>query len=225
MVREVVLLSQSGESQFVSLDENLTLRGSICQHLMMTEKEFAQRHFIVAEGLRVDSMFPMELSAGTLLLLNKHRKDMQIVPPVEGPLDLEAMIQERMKKYAAPDVEITLDEEKVSMLMDMGFTRERVQKALILTYSDAEEALNWLLEHSDDPTADIPLTQKEVGSSSCFFFPLTDQNSSEPLSGQKSPLCPRRPISRSSWRLVSPETRQCRPSSSAKTLLNVQWLG
>ena len=72
------------------------------------------------------------------------------------------MIQEKMKKYAAPDIVIDLDEDQISMLMDMGFPRVRVEKALTITSSDAEEALNWLLSHTDDPNADTPLTQKEV---------------------------------------------------------------
>lgn len=48
------------------------------------------------------------------------------------------------------------------MLCEMGFPETRVRRALILQYSDTQEALNWLLTHEDDPNADEPLSQQEV---------------------------------------------------------------
>lgn len=70
-----------------------------------------------------------------------------------------------MKKYALPDIVIEPDAEKLATLTEMGFPSPRAKKALILSYENPEEALNWLLSHTDDPTADEPLTQKEVSKS------------------------------------------------------------
>ena len=101
----------------------------------------------------------------TVVLLHKKRKhieqeDSAVYDSVE--VDIETLIDQRMKKYSKSDIVIELDPEKVNMLLDMGFTEGRVRRALTLCYSDTEEALNWLLMHTDDEDADLPLTQREV---------------------------------------------------------------
>ena len=49
--------------------------------------------------------------------------------------------------------------ELLQQLRDMGFTDLRAQKALLFTGNkDAEDALNWLVEHQEDADIDEPLT-------------------------------------------------------------------
>jgi len=48
--------------------------------------------------------------------------------------------------------------EGLQMLMMMGFPQWRSQKALLLNMLDPQLAIEWLLQHLDDPTVDDPLT-------------------------------------------------------------------
>lgn len=50
----------------------------------------------------------------------------------------------------------------VSQLVDMGFAEVLARKALILTRDNVEAALEWILEHMDDPDATEPPTQQEL---------------------------------------------------------------
>jgi ubiquitin carboxyl-terminal hydrolase 5/13 len=54
------------------------------------------------------------------------------------------------------------DEAIVSQLTDIGFPRVRCEKAAIQTLNTGvEEAMNWLLEHMDDPDIDDPIVASE----------------------------------------------------------------
>ena len=50
----------------------------------------------------------------------------------------------------------------LSPLLDMGFTRPRAIKALITNLLNAELAIAWLLEHTDDADIDDPLTPQQL---------------------------------------------------------------
>ena len=53
---------------------------------------------------------------------------------------------------------LQVNPELLQQLRDMGFTDIRAQKALLFTGNkDAEDALNWLVEHQDDTDIDEPL--------------------------------------------------------------------
>jgi ubiquitin carboxyl-terminal hydrolase 5/13 len=55
--------------------------------------------------------------------------------------------------------EPAINESDLNQLLIMGFPEIRCKKALIATGNDgAEKAMNWLLEHMDDPDIDIPMT-------------------------------------------------------------------
>lgn len=47
-------------------------------------------------------------------------------------------------------------------LTEMGFPEQRATRALLLNNFNAELAASWLLEHSDDPQADSPITREEI---------------------------------------------------------------
>uniref|UniRef100_A0A2P2L4Y0 Ubiquitin carboxyl-terminal hydrolase n=4 Tax=Rhizophora mucronata TaxID=61149 RepID=A0A2P2L4Y0_RHIMU len=56
---------------------------------------------------------------------------------------------------------IVADEAIVSQLVSMGFHPLHCQKAVINTSNaGAEEAMNWLLSHMDDPDIDVPISQE-----------------------------------------------------------------
>lgn len=62
----------------------------------------------------------------------------------------------------APEV----NETAVAQLESMGFPRVRCEKALLATGNNgAEVAMNWLLEHMDDPDIDVPMASAGSGAS------------------------------------------------------------
>ena len=94
--------------------------------------------------------------------MTKRRKFVIQKKDIENKEPITKLIEERMKGYCLPDIVIELEEEKVNLLKDMGFSEARVRNALIMHSSDTEEALNWLLSKVNDSSADDPLTQKQL---------------------------------------------------------------
>jgi len=54
------------------------------------------------------------------------------------------------------------DPDALQMLMEMGFLEGRCRKALLLCRNNVQVAMEWLLEHSDDPSADVPLSRQQL---------------------------------------------------------------
>jgi len=50
----------------------------------------------------------------------------------------------------------------MSQLTDMGFSEALSRNALLLHRSNVEAALEWLLEHADDPASAEPLSQERL---------------------------------------------------------------
>ncbi len=50
----------------------------------------------------------------------------------------------------------------VSQLIDMGFGEPVVRKALVLSKDNVNAALEWLLQHGEDPDAAEPPTQEQL---------------------------------------------------------------
>jgi len=55
-------------------------------------------------------------------------------------------------------------EQDLQTLMSMGFPEWRCRKALLLNFFDADMALEWLLNHSNDPHVDDPFSDEEAAS-------------------------------------------------------------
>jgi len=53
-------------------------------------------------------------------------------------------------------------EQELQTLMSLGFPEWRCRKALLLNFFDPEMALEWLLNHSNDPNVDDPLSEEEA---------------------------------------------------------------
>ncbi|NXN62801.1 UBAC1 protein, partial [Himantopus himantopus] len=63
------------------------------------------------------------------------------------------------------DEEDRVDEIALRQLTEMGFPESRAVKALRLNHMSVTQAMEWLIEHADDPTVDAPLpgqTQSEA---------------------------------------------------------------
>lgn len=80
-----------------------------------------------------------------------------------GLQDNEELLLENATTSGAPS--FTLNKAVLAQLEQMGFPRVRCEKALHATgNSDAEAAMNWLVDHMDDPDIDTPVDL--VGASS-----------------------------------------------------------
>ncbi|KFZ68775.1 Ubiquitin-associated domain-containing protein 1, partial [Podiceps cristatus] len=55
------------------------------------------------------------------------------------------------------DEEDRVDEIALRQLTEMGFPESRAVKALRLNHMSVTQAMEWLIEHADDPTVDVPL--------------------------------------------------------------------
>ncbi|XP_053466684.1 ubiquitin-associated domain-containing protein 1 isoform X2 [Ictalurus furcatus] len=60
------------------------------------------------------------------------------------------------------DDEERVDENALQQLTEMGFPESRAVKALRLNHMSVTQAMEWLIEHVDDPTVDMPLPGQEA---------------------------------------------------------------
>ncbi|KAL2091847.1 hypothetical protein ACEWY4_011645 [Coilia grayii] len=60
------------------------------------------------------------------------------------------------------DEEDRVDETALQQLTEMGFPESRAVKALRLNHMSVTQAMEWLIEHVDDPTADAPLVNQDA---------------------------------------------------------------
>jgi len=61
-----------------------------------------------------------------------------------------------------PPRQIALDPASLQQLKDMGFPENRAKKALTLMRMNVQLAMEWLLEHGDDPNIDDPIPEEAV---------------------------------------------------------------
>ncbi|KAM9811237.1 ubiquitin-associated domain-containing protein 1 [Neosynchiropus ocellatus] len=64
------------------------------------------------------------------------------------------------------DEEDRVDETALQQLTEMGFRESRAIKALRLNHMSVTQAMEWLIEHVDDPSVDAPLPGQDCSSSS-----------------------------------------------------------
>jgi len=69
--------------------------------------------------------------------------------------------EEELENVNEEEEEPAVNEEVVSQLMEMGFSRNRCVRAIMATDNNgAEVAMNWLFERMDDPSLDDPIEKK-----------------------------------------------------------------
>jgi len=94
---------------------------------------------------------------------------------MEGEMELESENNERQNENEAPQNEAEqspepattepvqlppVDPVALQQFTEMGFTEARSSKALILNGMNTRAAMDWLLQHSDDPHVDDPIPQR-----------------------------------------------------------------
>ncbi|XP_073397235.1 ubiquitin-associated domain-containing protein 1 [Dendrobates tinctorius] len=78
------------------------------------------------------------------------------------------------------DEEDRVDEMALRQLTEMGFPESRAVKALRLNHMSVTQAMEWLIEHADDPAADTPLPNENVSDvAGASTSTSTDSKSSE----------------------------------------------
>ncbi|KAK4484369.1 hypothetical protein RD792_006947 [Penstemon davidsonii] len=98
---------------------------------------------------------------------------------VPGTIDISHMRskglqpgEELLSENAASDDKIDANEDIVLQLVSMGFQHLHCQKAAINTFNaGVEEAMNWLLNHMNDPDIDEPIVKEPKGAP--FIDPST----------------------------------------------------
>ncbi|XP_049619267.1 ubiquitin-associated domain-containing protein 1 [Syngnathus scovelli] len=64
------------------------------------------------------------------------------------------------------DEDDRVDEAALQQLTEMGFPESRAVKALRLNHMSVTQAMEWLIEHVDDPSVDTPLPSQDAAASS-----------------------------------------------------------
>lgn len=90
------------------------------------------------------------------------------------------------------DEEDRVDETALQQLTEMGFPESRAVKALRLNHMSVTQAMEWLIEHVDDPTADAPLVNQEApgasaGAGAAASASASGTTASGPLSRTSEP--------------------------------------
>ncbi|CAD7703799.1 unnamed protein product [Ostreobium quekettii] len=90
-----------------------------------------------------------------------------LIDALEGRLDAlvqretAAVVQGRQEDMAEVQVPEP-NSEHMRTLQDMGFSEVLARNALLLCRNNLEPALNWILQHSSDPAADVPIPQEQL---------------------------------------------------------------
>uniref|UniRef100_A0A3B3WL74 Ubiquitin-associated domain-containing protein 1 n=1 Tax=Poecilia mexicana TaxID=48701 RepID=A0A3B3WL74_9TELE len=84
------------------------------------------------------------------------------------------------------DEEDHVDETALQQLTEMGFPESRAIKALRLCHMSVTQAMEWLIEHIDDPTVDAPLPgQDSSGASGAAAATITGPSASASASSSR----------------------------------------
>jgi len=81
-------------------------------------------------------------------------------PQAPRPTPVNQDLQNRDNEQ--PESNITPQQADLNILVEAGFPVLRAQKALILNRMDVNLAMEWLVDHIDDPNVDAPLTEEEL---------------------------------------------------------------
>ncbi|XP_007945232.1 ubiquitin-associated domain-containing protein 1 [Orycteropus afer afer] len=86
------------------------------------------------------------------------------------------------------DEEERVDEAALRQLTEMGFPETRATKALRLNHMSVTQAMEWLIEHAEDPTLDTPLPgQASAGTVGAAAAAAAASTSAETSAGDEEP--------------------------------------
>jgi len=87
----------------------------------------------------------------------------QAVPASEAQQQPQSLQpQPPQQQFPQPTIVINVQPSVLNQLKDMGFPEERAKKALILNRMNIQRAMEWLLEHDEDPNIDDPISQQQL---------------------------------------------------------------
>eukprot|EP00002_Diphylleia_rotans_P021157 TRINITY_DN411_c0_g1_i1.p1 TRINITY_DN411_c0_g1~~TRINITY_DN411_c0_g1_i1.p1 ORF type:complete len:759 (-),score=138.54 TRINITY_DN411_c0_g1_i1:202-2478(-) len=125
------------------------------KYLMIVARRFVYQNYVVRK-LDCAIRAPQTLDLGSFRSVGP-QPDEKLFPPDDDDDEL---------------IPVPVNESLLAELLMMGFPEVRSRKALIATGDDSlEAAMNWLLEHMDDPDIDNPMPSAERSSSSTQAFP------------------------------------------------------
>ncbi|KTF74673.1 hypothetical protein cypCar_00036881 [Cyprinus carpio] len=86
------------------------------------------------------------------------------------------------------DEEDRVDETALQQLTEMGFPESRAVKALRLNHMSVTQAMEWLIEHVDDPMVDTPLPGQDTPGAAAAAAPAPAPAPSATVSGARARL-------------------------------------
>uniref|UniRef100_A0A8B9H1D5 UBA domain containing 1 n=1 Tax=Astyanax mexicanus TaxID=7994 RepID=A0A8B9H1D5_ASTMX len=106
------------------------------------------------------------------------------------------------------DEEERVDETVLQQLTEMGFPESRAIKALRLNHMSVTQAMEWLIEHVDDPTVDMPLPGQEAQGGGAGAAAATAAAAAAGSASVGPPASAPRALSRTSSQANSEEAKQ-----------------
>lgn len=79
----------------------------------------------------------------------------------DGDEDADSISREE-RESAGTEQAPEANETRLQQLVEMGFSEAISRKALILRHNNLDAAMDWILEHQDDPEAETPLTESQL---------------------------------------------------------------
>ena len=80
----------------------------------------------------------------------------------EGDEDADDSISIEEREAAGTEQVPEANPSRLQQLVEMGFSEAIASKALILRHNNLDAAMDWILEHQDDPEAETPLTESQL---------------------------------------------------------------
>ncbi|KAL0979068.1 hypothetical protein UPYG_G00180130 [Umbra pygmaea] len=142
-------------------DKDAILKATAGLAIRHTDRTVTQHNIRDEVPLRSEDL----VSKGDLFQTELRKILVSLIEVAQKLLALNPDAVELFKKANAmldEDEDDRVDEAALQQLTEMGFPESRAVKALRLNHMSVTQAMEWLIEHIDDPTVDTPLPGQEA---------------------------------------------------------------
>ncbi|XP_029619442.1 ubiquitin-associated domain-containing protein 1 isoform X5 [Salmo trutta] len=142
-------------------DKEAILKATAGLSTRHTDRTVTQHNIRDEIPLRSEDLIP----TGDLFQTELRKILVSLIEVAQKLLALNPDAVELFKKANAmldEDDEDRVDETALQQLTEMGFPESRAIKALRLNHMSVTQAMEWLIEHVDDPTVDTPLPGQDT---------------------------------------------------------------
>ncbi|XP_010874352.1 ubiquitin-associated domain-containing protein 1 isoform X2 [Esox lucius] len=164
-------------------DKDAILKATASLPIRHTDRTVTQHNIRDEVQMRSEGL----ISKGDLFQTELRKILVSLIEVAQKLLALNPDAVELFKKANAmldEDEEDRVDETALQQLTEMGFPESRAVKALRLNHMSVTQAMEWLIEHVDDPAVDTPLpgqdTPGAVGATAPPLVPSISASASRP---------------------------------------------